>query len=71
MQLNSEHIEILDHTAHRTPRGMFYGDSPAMQELVVAGLMKSGGRVPWCGDEYFLMTGAGRAALRLSTTPTP
>jgi hypothetical protein len=62
MILTGEHLAILDHTVQRAARGLFCGDSPAMQDLVAAGLMESAGRVAWCPDEYFRITAAGRQA---------
>jgi len=61
-----EHFEILDHTINRASKGLFCGDSPAMQELVEAGLMESAGRAGWCPDEFFRITPAGREAHRQS-----
>lgn len=64
MELNREHKDILEHTAHRAAGGFFGGDSPAMRELVTAGLMVSAGRKSFVPDEYFRITGKGREALR-------
>lgn len=35
-----------------------------MNALVALGMMESAGRVAWCPDEYFRITGKGRTALR-------
>lgn len=64
MPMTEQQLEIFDHTVQRAARGLFCGDSPAMQELVAAGLMESAGRVAWCPDEYFRITPAGREAWR-------
>ncbi len=64
MNLNSEQLAILDHAANRAAGGFYCGDSPDMQELVAAGLMRSAGRKQCVPDEYFHLTGAGRDALR-------
>jgi len=60
MELNSEQVAILDHTAHRAAGGFYCGDSPDMQKLVEAGLMVSAGKKSFVPDEYFRMTGLGR-----------
>ena len=62
--LTREQISILDHTEHRAARGLYCGGGPEMDALVAAGLMQSAGRVAWCPDEYFRITGKGRTALR-------
>lgn len=69
--LSQEQREILDHTLHLASRGLFCGDSPAMQELVAAGWMASAGRVSWCPDEYFRITAAGREAWRAAQPEPP
>ena len=66
MELNTEQVAILDHTAHRAAGGLYCGDSPDMQKLVEMGLMVSQGRKSFVPDEYFRMTGKGREALRKS-----
>jgi len=63
MELSKEHKEILNHTAHLAPGGFYCGDSPAMQELVAAGLMEYAGRKSFVPDKYFRLTSKGRAAL--------
>lgn len=62
--MTREQIEILDHTLHRTARGYFCGDSPAMQALVAVGYMALAGKPSWCPDPYFRITAAGREAWR-------
>ena len=64
MELNSEQVAILDHTAHRAAGGFYCGDSPDMQKLVEAGLMVSAGKKSFVPDEYFRMTGLGRDIVR-------
>lgn len=64
MQLTFDQLNILDHTANRAARGLFCGDSPAMQSLVKAGLMESAGRKSFVPDEYFRLTSKGREALQ-------
>jgi|688.fasta_scaffold432101_2 hypothetical protein len=71
MNLTTEQIAILDHTTYRAARGCFCGDSPDMQVLVAAGLMKSAGRIPICPDEYFRITLEGLAALREAKEAQP
>ena len=66
MKLNKEQMEILDHATHRAADGFYCGDSPDMQVLVAAGLMKSAGRKPFVPDEYFSITRKGHDI----TTPT-
>lgn len=68
MKLSKQHIGILDHTLHRAANQQFCGDSPAMQELVEAGLMRSLGRKSFAPDEYFGITRAGRTALAITST---
>lgn len=64
MKLTTEQFNILHHTRFTASiPSVFCGDSPAMQELVTLGLMKSEGKRPWCPDEYFRITASGRAAL--------
>ena len=60
--MNQNQLDILDHTIHRAPQGVYCGDSPDMQELVRLGCMASAGKVAWCPDEYFRITAAGRQA---------
>jgi len=55
---------ILDHTIHRASGGMYCGDSPDMQQLVAAGLMRSSGHKFFVPDEYFQITIEGREALK-------
>ena len=62
-KLNKEQLAILDHTAHRAPRGLYCGDSPDMQYLIRAGLMESAGHKTFVPDEYFRITPKGRAVL--------
>lgn len=64
MKLTKEHIEIMEHTRDRAAQGFYCGDSPAMQELVAAGLMVYAGRKSFVPDPYFQLTGNGREALR-------
>jgi hypothetical protein len=64
MYLTQEQIAILNHTAHRAAAGRYCGNSPDMQGLVELGLMRSIGKAAWCHDEFFVMTGAGREALK-------
>lgn len=59
MELNTEHIVILKHTA-MTNGGLYCGDSKEMQELVTAGLMEAVGQPPWCQYTYFHLTQAGK-----------
>ena len=59
-KLSPEQAAILSHAAHRSPHGLYCGDSPEMQYLVKRGLMKSKGRVPWCPGEYFKITAKGQ-----------
>jgi len=66
MELNKEHIAILDHTLHRAAGNRYCGDSEEMQELCKEGLMKSLGKVAWCPDEYFIITDKGRSVLNLA-----
>jgi len=68
MELNSEQVAILDHTAHRAAGGFYCGDSPDMQKLVEAGLMVSAGKKSFVPDEYFRMTGLGRDIVRARGT---
>jgi len=68
LKLSKQHIGILDHTLHRAANQQFCGDSPAMQELVEAGLMRSLGRKSFAPDEYFGITRAGRTALAITST---
>jgi hypothetical protein len=63
MPITKEQLSIMKHTKFRAARGMYCGDSPAMQGLVRDGLMKSAGKVAWCPDEYFFLTPKGSAAL--------
>lgn len=63
MELSKKHYEILNHTEFNAAGGRYCGDSPEMQELVAAGLMRSLGKVSWCPDEYFQITKEGRAKL--------
>jgi ketopantoate hydroxymethyltransferase len=65
MTLNKEQLAILNHVETRAARNLYCGDSPDMQVLVAAGMMKSAGRIPICPDEYFRITDKGREALRL------
>ena len=67
--LTKEQIAILEHTRNRAAGGYYCGDSPAMQQLVAAGLMVFAGRKSFVPDDYFQMTGAGREALK-SANPT-
>ena len=62
--LNQEQIEILNHTERRAARGLYCGGGNEMDALVALGMMESAGRAAWCPDEYFRITGKGRAALR-------
>lgn len=55
-----EQLAIIDHTLHRAANGLFCGDGPEMKRCVAAGWMVSAGTVPWCPDEYFAVTAAGR-----------
>lgn len=64
MKLTSEHMEIMDHTIRRAANVFYCGSSPAMKELVAAGLMVSVGKTSWCPDEYFRITADGRKAFR-------
>ena len=64
LTLTPEHLSILQHTRDRAAGGFYCGDSPAMQELVAAGLMVSAGRKSFVPDEYFMLTRPGREALR-------
>jgi len=63
MDLNKEHIAILDHTLYRAPGSRYCGDSDEMQELCKEGLMKCIGKVSFCPDKYFGITQNGRKAL--------
>ena len=63
MDLNKEHLEILNHTLHRAAGQRYCGNSKEMQELVAAGFMKSIGKAPFCIDEYFTITPTGKIAL--------
>lgn len=63
MNLNTEQIEIMKHTAQQAAGGLYCGDSPDMQELVEAGLMECVGRKSFVPDLYFRLTGKGRAEL--------
>ena len=60
--MNNEQFAILDHTLHRAGGHRYCGDSPDMQALVAAGLMQSIGKVEWCPDEFFVITGKGQEA---------
>ncbi len=64
MKLNSNQIDILDHTVHRTANGLFCGNSDDMRELVELGLMVSQGKTGFCPDEYFCITVTGQKALK-------
>lgn len=64
MTLTPNQFEILDHTEHRAANNQFCGDSEDMQELVAQGLMVSVGKKSFVPDEYFQITGKGRAILR-------
>jgi hypothetical protein len=68
-ELNREQLCILDHTVHRAANRMYCGDSPDMQVLVAAGLMKSAGRKSFVPSEYFTITPEGYEALRDSMRP--
>jgi len=63
--MTKEQFEILDHTVHRAAHRMFCGSSPAMQELVELGYMKSAGRKSFVPDEYFTITIAGVDAMKV------
>lgn len=62
--MTHEQIEIMKHTRDRAAGGYYCGDSPAMQELVVEGLMAFAGRKTFVPDSYFELTDKGHAALR-------
>ena len=64
MKLNKEQIAIMEHTNNRTVNGLYCGDSPDMQTLVKAGLMRSVGRVVFVPDPYFRLTNKGQARLK-------
>lgn len=66
MTLTKKHIDIMEHTRDRAAGGYFCGDSPAMQELVAAGLMAYAGRKSYVPEPYFQLTVKGRGALRQS-----
>jgi len=68
-ELNREQLCILDHTANRAANRYYCGDSPDMQALVKAGLMKSAGRKSFVPDEYFTITPEGCEVLRDATRP--
>lgn len=60
MNLTSEHIAIMKHTATRAAGGMYYGDSPEMRELEKAGLMVFMGKPAFSHDPVFSLTTAGK-----------
>ena len=62
--LTNEQIDILDRTIHRAAGGFYCGGGKEMDALVAAGFMQSAGRKSFVPDEYFLITSAGREALR-------
>ncbi len=64
MKLTQKQWDILDHTAHRTARGFYCGNSEDMQTLVRLGLMVSAGWKSFVPDEYFKLTSAGRKTLK-------
>ncbi|MCK5018181.1 MAG: hypothetical protein KAS32_14085 [Candidatus Peribacteraceae bacterium] len=63
MSLTKNQRDIIDHTVHRTAKGLYCGDSKDMQELIKLGYMYSAGKTGFCPDEYFGVTVAGRKAL--------
>lgn len=63
--MRRELLDILDHTVHRAPGGMYCGDSAEMQELVKLGLMASAPRASFVPDPYFRITDMGRTQLKL------
>ncbi len=71
--LEREHADIMQHTRDNAAGGFYCGDSPAMQELVAAGLMAYAGRKSFAPDPYFQLTRAGRTALRawIDAQPPP
>jgi hypothetical protein len=64
-KLTLEQIGILHHTAHVAAGGFYCGGGKDMDVLVAAGYMQSAGRKSFVPDEYFRLTRAGRAVLRL------
>lgn len=68
--MTREEFSILDHTLHRASSGRYCGDSPEMQSLVKAGLMRSLGKASWCPDEFFAITEEGREAYKSHASPT-
>lgn len=63
MKLTPIHLDILLHTKNGAAQGFYCGDSPAMQELVAAGLMEYAGRKSFVPDLYFSLTRKGRETL--------
>ena len=61
--MTDEQLSILEHTAYRAANGLFCGDSPDMQILVMAGWMQFAGTRPFVPDGYYRITDSGRAAL--------
>ena len=64
MNLTSEQRDILEHTLHRSPQGLFCGDSQDMRSLVAAGLMEKAGKKSFVPDAYFRITPKGKEALK-------
>ena len=71
MKLKKAHLEILHHTVYRASCQMFCGDSPEMQELVDAGLMRCLGHKSCVPDPYFGITREGKLALGLAVVVEP
>lgn len=68
-----EQLDILSHTDRHASRGVYCGDSPAMQACVERGWMEFAFRKSYVPDPYYRITEAGREVLkatRQSIKPT-
>jgi hypothetical protein len=59
-QLSREQRDILDHTLHRAPQGMYCGGGKEMEALVEMGLMVCVGRKSFVPEPYYRITQKGR-----------
>lgn len=60
MDLNVEQIAIIEHTIKN---GLFCGDSPDMEALLILGFMEYAGKKSFVPDGYYNVTRAGREAV--------
>jgi len=60
MELNKEHIGIMEHTLSNR---VFCGESKEMDELCQAGYMKCLGNKPFVTDKYYCLTRSGSEIL--------